>query len=217
MPDHFRQSAHSFLGIFSASLPAGLVIVLIVYWIAPEIAILFPSPHREALQSKIKTLSWSPRQAFTVACGIVVGATTHVVWDSLTHENGWFEQAYLFQRPLLGIPLYFGLQILSSAIGFSFLLYCYDRWAIEEGFRLWTWRGPTSRFFLWSLVLVVCVVLAAIESHTVQAITTLSFRRSRHFALILTTSFVRDFLIVLCLIAIFLKLFNRRARLDLSY
>jgi len=70
---------------------------------------------------------------------------------------------------------------------------------------------------LWIAVLTVCAAQALIESHTVQAIASLAFLHRKHFALIFVVSSVRDFLLAVCVAAIYIKLFGRRARLDVAY
>src|SRR5277367_5096090 len=70
MPEHFKQNSHTLLGTFSSSLPVG---------------ILLPSPHRDALQSRLKPPPASIQQALLAALGIVIGAWSHVLWDSCTH------------------------------------------------------------------------------------------------------------------------------------
>src|SRR5450631_2612712 len=53
MPEHFKQNSHTLLGTFSSSLPVGIFVLFIFYWIAAPAAFLLPSPHRDALQSKL--------------------------------------------------------------------------------------------------------------------------------------------------------------------
>lgn len=205
MPEHFKRHSHTLLGTFSTSLPAGILLLLIFYWAAATFVFLLPSPHRGALQPELKAPPATIVQALLVALGIVIGAWTHVVWDSCTHSNGWIVQhtpplqKHYFGEMMTG---YSFMQYLTSAIGLGVLLYAYDRWMQASGFRPWAWRQPDWRVYLWLGVLVSCSVAATIESHAVQAIVDGAFLHSRHFGLVFITSFVRDMLIAVCAVVI---------------
>jgi len=210
MPEHFKRNSHTLLGTFYSSLPVGIFVLLIFYWTAPQVVFLLPSPHREALQPKIK-VPGSLVEALMAACGIAIGAVTHVLWDSFTHETGWaVERVPLLRMLLLGnrIPVYIVLQYLSTVIGLCILLYVYDRWMKAAGFQPWMWQRPSWRFYLWLVVFAGCFVAAIIESHTVHAIVGLYFLRSRHFVLVFLTSFVRNMLIALLAVSIGAKVFG---------
>jgi hypothetical protein len=210
MPEHFKRNSHTLLGTFYSSLPVGIFVLLIFYWTAPQLVFLLPSPHREALQYKVK-VPGSLAEALMAACGIAIGAVTHVLWDSFTHETGWaVERVPLLQEPLLGnrIPVYMGLQYLSTAIGLCILVYVYDRWMKAAGFHPWMWQRPSWRFYLWLVVFVGSFAAAIIESHTVHAIASSSFLRNRHFVLVFLTGFVRNMLIAMLTFAIGAKVFG---------
>jgi len=55
-------------------------------------------------------------------------------------------------------------------------------------------------------VLGVCFVASVIESHAIHAIANYYWQHSRHFGLILITSFVRNLLIALCVVSVATKL-----------
>src|ERR1700722_20195529 len=59
MPEHFKHNSHSLLGTFSSSLPLGIFIWLVFYWLAAPVVCLLPSPHRDALRSKLRAHSVS--------------------------------------------------------------------------------------------------------------------------------------------------------------
>jgi hypothetical protein len=214
MPDHYKENAHTFLGAFSFSLPVGIIVLLIFYWVAPEIAFLLPSPHREVLQPRINVPA-SLRQALMAVCGIVIGAETHVLWDSFTHQTGWVvERVPLLREPLWGTQLTFhvALQDLSTVLGLCILLYVYDRWMKAAGLRPWIWQRPSWRFYLWLLVLAACFLAAVMESHAVHAIASFHLLHSRRFALVLVLSFMRNILVALCALSICVKLLSHRRK-----
>jgi hypothetical protein len=209
MPEHFKQYSHTLLGTFSTSLPLGLLVWLIFYWLVAPVVFLLPAPHREALQSQLEPRFPSIRQALGVVSGILLGAWSHVLWDSFTHDRGWIvKQIPSLQRPLFGnmMPGYKLLQYLSSIFGLCVLLYAYHKWMQARGFRLWIWPRNSWRFYLWMGVAVICLVAALIEIHALGAFPSAALLRNRHFALVLLTTFVRDFLIALCAVAIGAKI-----------
>jgi hypothetical protein len=216
MPEQYSQGAHSLLGVFTFALPAGIVALLIFYWVAPHIAFLLPSPHREALQPRIK-VPRSLREVLTAGCGIVLGAETHILWDSFTHESASLvERIRLLHAPLFGtrFPVYLGLEFLSSTFGLCILVFAYRRWMTGEGFRLWVWQRPGWRFYLWLVVLTCCFAAGMTESHTMPALVSLEFLRHRHFGFVFITSFVRDALLVSGAVAILANVLRPRSQRD---
>src|SRR5258706_3628674 len=88
MPEHFKENAHTLMGTFTSSLPVGILVLLLVYWIGEEVVFLLPSPHREALRGKPRVPT-HPSGALLAVLGIAIGTWTHVLWDSFTHEGMW--------------------------------------------------------------------------------------------------------------------------------
>jgi hypothetical protein len=209
VPEHFRNHSHTLRGTFSTSLPAGILLWLVYYWLAPSTVFLLPSPHREAIGLHLRPRLASVPQALGVALGVLIGAWTHVLWDSFTHVRGWIvRHVPLLQKPLFGtaLPAYKGLQYLSSVFGLCVLFYVYNKWIKASGFLPWVWRKPGWRFYLWLGVAVICLVAAAIEGRAITAIRNLYFEHTGHFAIVFVTSFVRDFLVALCAVAFAAKM-----------
>jgi Domain of unknown function (DUF4184) len=209
MPEHFKLNSHALLGTFSSSLPFGICLWLIFYWLAPSAAFLLPSPHREAIAPQLKPRLASLAQALGVALGVLIGAWSHVLWDSFTHVRGWIvRHVPLLQRPLFGhgLPGYKDLQYFSSVLGLCVLFYAYNRWLKASGVQMWIWRKPGWRFYLWLGVAIICLIAAAIEGRAITAIRNLYFDHTGHFAILFVTSFVRDFLIAVCTVAFAAKL-----------
>jgi hypothetical protein len=208
MPEHFKNSSHTLLGTFSSSLPVGILMWLIFYWLAAPLAFLLPTPHREALGPQPARHSISIPQALGVVSGILLGAWSHVLWDSFTHEQGWIVRHTPFlQKTLFGhMPVCRVLQYLTSLLGLWVLFHVYNKWIKASGFRLWIWRTPGWRFYLWLGVAVICLVAATIEAQGINAVTILYIRHGGHLALIFFTTFIRNILIALCAVGIGAKL-----------
>jgi hypothetical protein len=209
MPERFKLNSHTLLGTFSASLPLGIAVWLIFYWLVPSAVLLLPSPHREAIAPQIKPRLASIPQALAVALAVLIGAWSHVLWDSFTHVRGWIvRHVPLLQEPLFanGLPAYKDLQYFSSVFGLCVLFYAYSKWLKASGYQLWIWRKPGWRFYLWFGVTSICLVAAAIEGRAITAITNLYFEHTGHFAILFVASFVRDFLIALGIVSLGAKL-----------
>jgi len=123
---------HTFTGLFWFCLPAGLAIwILYVHLLeAPTLALL-PEAWRLRITPSGRRVTFATLAFAGVA--IVIGAATHVIWDSFTHRWTPVVQALPFMRISLfkigygHIYVYKFLQHLSSLVGMIVLL-------------VWGWR-----------------------------------------------------------------------------
>jgi len=95
------QLTHSVRGCFIFSLPVGWVWWLIFRSLAEPLVSLLPAPHRQALLPACRRLvqPW-----FAVPLSLLIGAGTHVFWDSFTHDTGWFvERSSFLQSKLFSL------------------------------------------------------------------------------------------------------------------
>src|SRR5882724_7982305 len=90
--------AHSIHGCFIFSLPVGWVLWLIFLSVSEPLISLLPAPHRQALlpACRRRAQPW-----FAVPLSLLIGAGTHVFWDSFTHETGWFVERSAFLQSIL--------------------------------------------------------------------------------------------------------------------
>lgn len=97
-----RTISHTFLGLFVFCIPAGLIALLLLHkvWKAPAYALFYNSPKSENTDQTSFTF-WPAKRFAMVCLAILVGATTHLAWDSFTHSNGWMVQRF----PILSIPI----------------------------------------------------------------------------------------------------------------
>jgi hypothetical protein len=130
-----RLESHSLLGIFWFCLPVSLVsYVLFCSLFAPLIHSVSP----DALSSRLSSF-WGAGKfpkilSFSVVASIVVGAITHIIWDSFTHPHGFSVQMLpVLETPvaLIGGYTLYGYKILqhgSTLIGMSILLWLSIMW-----------------------------------------------------------------------------------------
>jgi hypothetical protein len=115
-----RTISHTPLGIFALCLPASIVVLWCWHrFLGPTLAPLLPGQLRTAAA---RPFPWRPLPRFAVICGsIVLGAFSHLAWDSLTNEGGSMVRTYAqLQAPLwngAGPARYVVLWYASSVFG----------------------------------------------------------------------------------------------------
>ena len=129
------RKAHTLWGLLIICLPSGLALLAIMRALHRPIGGLLPFPHRQRVLSLPPLLSLrSPSVCFWASCALLVGALTHIAWDSFTHQSGYF----VLQWPILqdktffigkeGFELYEVLQDVSSVLGAAIVFFVYRRW-----------------------------------------------------------------------------------------
>ena len=160
----FAAYAHSLEGSLLVCLPAGLLLLSLLCLLRKPIWYLLPEPHRSAFASMVAA-RYSLRPATVLAAGISVllGAWTHIAWDSITHGNGWVAlHVLLLQEPVFYVgnivfPVYHVLQHLSSYLGVAVIAAAYWRWLQRVPFR-----GPYfQEEDIWRYLLLAAFVVAA--------------------------------------------------------
>jgi hypothetical protein len=121
-----RLSTHDFEGLFLFCWPVGLAVWLLFVKVLerPTIEIL-PSPWRERVP---RSLPVTPRALLLGSVGVIVGAMTHIAWDSFTHANTPVSALFPGLNAALQIRghtihVYGLLQYLSSVAGLLALAY----------------------------------------------------------------------------------------------
>lgn len=127
--------AHSFTGVFVFCLPAGLLSLALLSVLWRLIIHLLPNPHRAALETlSAPSFPFNGKAFCVTSTAIVLGALTHVVWDSFTHATGEavarivFLREHLFTLGGRDVAVYALLQHLSTLAGAALLIITYVRW-----------------------------------------------------------------------------------------
>jgi hypothetical protein len=92
------EFSHRLLGSFGFCLPVGIVLLLLLY------GIILPAIGRlpDRFQRMVPTTTLKPLgPPLVVLLSLLVGAWTHLLWDSFTHTRGWLVE----QLPVLHAPL----------------------------------------------------------------------------------------------------------------
>ena len=162
--------AHTFLGSVLVCLPTGLTLLSALYVLRKPLWFLLPQPHRAVLAPVIAVPpSPRPSSSLATAVSVVLGAWTHIVWDSFTHKNGWVVKHVVFlQEPAfrLGVtqfPIYQLLQLLSSLVGIAALVAVYCLWlrrSRRPDSLAWQARHELWRYALLAALATVASIIA---------------------------------------------------------
>ncbi len=118
-------------GLFLFDLPAGLVTLwLFDFLVKWPILSLLPIGLQRRLYDPARSFSFGPWKRFgAILLSLLVGSSTHIVWDSFTHKNGWMVERFIFlSADIKGMPAYSILQNLSTFAGIALLIYWFVRW-----------------------------------------------------------------------------------------
>lgn len=131
--------AHRMPGLVLFCLPAGIGSLWLFHRVLKQPLLhLLPPAHGARLARAVQPFPFLPASRLLVAAlSVLLGAVTHVIWDSFTHRNGWMVQHVpIFSTVVLStsygsLYLFKVLQYLSSLLGTLLLGYAYWRWAIQ--------------------------------------------------------------------------------------
>jgi hypothetical protein len=111
---------HTLQGLVLGALPVCLVLVLL--WrkaVRPAIHALLPALPRKSVdkQRLLITLTYA-------SYAIILGGLTHILWDSFTHDDGWFVQQmpFMLTEVFKGRYLFHFAQDISSVVGLGVVL-----------------------------------------------------------------------------------------------
>ncbi len=85
-PLRLDELAHTVQGIVLFCLPAGLIFTLLFYAVRSRFLAALPGVYRRLLLAPI----WKARpQLLVIGASVMLGAASHILWDSFTHTRGW--------------------------------------------------------------------------------------------------------------------------------
>ncbi len=131
--------SHTLSGVFYFCAPVGLLVLWLFHrFIKRPSWLLLPIFVRRRIVPAQHFKFWPPGRLLLLIIALIVGALTHVVWDSLTHEYGWVVERYpTLQASVYTIAghdlkLYKLFQYGSSAFGLLILLIFFVRWLLKQ-------------------------------------------------------------------------------------
>ncbi|MDD3927156.1 MAG: DUF4184 family protein [bacterium] len=130
------HSGHTVSGIFLLCIPYGLLALWLFHNLLKfPLLLLLPISHQARLAPIAGGFRFGPGRNLTlIILSLLLGAVSHVVWDSFTHNRGMMvQQITLLQLPVLQTPwgvirVFKLLQHGSTLAGGALLAYWYARW-----------------------------------------------------------------------------------------
>jgi hypothetical protein len=127
---------HTLPGLFFYCLPAGISLLWFFHrFLKKPLIALFPRNQHGKLLAVSPDFHLGPARRFAaIAASIVIGAASHLTWDSFTHSNGWIASRFAIFHYTLPFPSPFGLQVTealqysNSLLGLLVLSIYYQRW-----------------------------------------------------------------------------------------
>jgi hypothetical protein len=119
------RHGHTLPGLFYFDLPVGLILIFVYHLLVKIPLVHNLPPFLNRRLRKFNSFQWLPyfkKNWVVVIASILIGAGSHIFWDSFTHNSGFFVERF----PGLRLQVYFFgedhpvwhvLQHLSSAVG----------------------------------------------------------------------------------------------------
>lgn len=151
--------SHTLLGTLWFNLPLGIILSFVFHQIIKK-PLIENSPR--LIQSKLSTLknfNWQNYFKFkwiTVCLSILIGAYSHILWDSFTHKNAFFVNLFELDRTIGNsqITIFKALQHLSTFIGGCIILIYFfeikttDYYYVKPKWRYWLIVGTITILFI---------------------------------------------------------------------
>ena len=121
---------HSLVGVLSVNVVLGVAAMILWHeLLARFLTAISPTRLRERLPSPRRQRQWSAGRTAMLIASLVIGALTHVLWDSFTH-NGMWGAAHLgwLAESHLGTPGYRWIQRVSTIVGAAVVMVWLLRW-----------------------------------------------------------------------------------------
>jgi hypothetical protein len=160
---------HTLGGSFTIDVPLGMALLIATLLLKEPLAVLLPGRVRVLFMRSLERFSAQPFHWLIAALSVLVGAWTHIAWDSFTHAQGWTTQHVAALRSTVSV---FGwetevshlMQYLSSVFGLAVLGYWFRGLlartpdvADSDPLR------PRTRWLLLSLISVTAVVVGGLH------------------------------------------------------
>jgi len=159
---------HTLSGVFWLDLPIGMAVLLFGFVFRRPLTALLSSRARALCLQSVQHFRDQPLHWVWAPFAIIIGAWTHLLWDSFTHDNGWVVKRVSALSAPITLGAYTGslchvLQYLSSIAGLLILWIWFRRLptpAVES-----PGPGTMSSSTRTAILLLVCAIGAAIGGY----------------------------------------------------
>ncbi|MFC6999827.1 DUF4184 family protein [Rufibacter roseus] len=155
------EFSHTLTGLFWFDLPLGILLTFLFHLLIRNSLILNSPTMFQARVILYSSFNWPryfKKRWFVVVLSIIVGAASHLLWDSFTHYTGYFARALpvLVNTVKIGsttIPIYKILQHSSSLLGAAILAYAFIHLPTADSVV------TKAKAKYWILVTIICGVV----------------------------------------------------------
>lgn len=84
-----RADTHSITGSYAVDLPLGIALLVCVVLLREPLTVLLPARARWLCLHALEPFTKSAAEWLLAPLAILLGAWTHLAWDSFTHGEGW--------------------------------------------------------------------------------------------------------------------------------
>lgn len=151
--------SHTLLGALWFNLPLGLTLCFIFHTIIKKPLIENTPYFIQSRTQTLKNLNWTAyfmNNWAIVSMSVLIGAYSHIFWDSFTHPHAFFTDLFELNKRLNGteIPIYKILQHLSTLIGGIVIV----RYFIKQKTEPIEYSKPSSTFWINAFILTICIL-----------------------------------------------------------
>ncbi len=155
--------SHTVIGCFWLNVPLGILLCFIFHDIIKKPLIENLPIFIQKRTLELKELNWDvyfKKKWFVVCCSILIGAFSHILWDSFTHENSFFTNYLKLDKKILStnIPYFKVLQHLSTLIGGIIILRYFLNLKINE----LNFKKPRINYWLKISLLTLTILFARV-------------------------------------------------------
>lgn len=158
--------SHQWLGLFSYCLPWGLAVFVLWCWLLKPACLALLSPwyscNRDLYPATVT--AWLI-YGIGVIAGLLIGASTHLIWDGITHADGFIGKQLMWLQQVIVLtdhwqmPLTRFLQYLSSVLGLIYLaIFISDRIRWESKDLSLLRHSYYFNFKKWQVVLILLLM-----------------------------------------------------------
>lgn len=155
------EISHSLLGIFILDLPLGLFILFLFHLAIKKPLLLNLPVFFQARTQVLLHSDWNlyfKKNLFWVLVSFIIGSMTHLLWDSMTHWDGYIVQRIdPFNIVYSDIPIYSYAQHFSSVLGMICVIYYFYKLPIQK------YKESEIKLSYWFWVLFVSVVVFTVR------------------------------------------------------
>lgn len=129
------ELSHTFLGLFLIDFPLCFLVIFVFHGIIKKPLIdnlpLFLKSRLQLLRN-FNWFDYLKKNVFLVLISFLIGALSHLFWDSMTHWDGYLVQRItFFNEEVMTIPIYKIAQHLSTVVGLAILFFYIHNLAVD--------------------------------------------------------------------------------------